>query len=202
MVTHRSWFALQVKPRYEKIVSTILTEKGYDCYLPLYRCTQHGADRKVHAELPLFSGYTFCRITGAENGPILTTPGVVGIVGTGRRPTPLDDDEIEAIQRIAASDLPTSPCAIPMTGQIVEIIGGPLKGLRGIILEVGQRWNLIVSVTLLQRSVAVEIPAEVVRIAPGSRIGCGPALVDGAAGPKNGSTAVADRRAGKLHGSH
>src|ERR1019366_6505950 len=99
--------------------------------------------------------------------PILTTPGVIGIVGAGKIPVPVDLEEIEAIRAILRSGLAAQPWPLLRVGSNVYIEGGPLAGLEGIITNTDKVYRLVVSVSLLQRAVAVEIDRDWARpIAP------------------------------------
>lgn len=152
------WFALHVRSRHEVIVAAILENKGYDKFLPMYRSRRLWSDRIVHLELPLFPGYVFCRFDlNDRRVPILTTPGVVRIVGAANHPVPMDDGEIAAIQVIIKSGFLAEPWPYLRLGNLVRIQYGALSGLEGILVEKKKRHRLVVSVTLLQRSVAVEI---------------------------------------------
>ena len=91
------WFALRVRSRYENTVATFLGGKGYEWFLPLYKSRRAWSDRIKETQLPLFPGYIFCRFDLQHRLPILTTPGVVSVVGIGRRPVPIDDAEIAAL---------------------------------------------------------------------------------------------------------
>ena len=101
--------------------------------------------------------------------PILTTPGVISIVGAGKTPVPVSDDEISAVQAVIRSGLPAMPWPCLTVGSRILIDGGPLAGLEGIALNVDRKYRLVVSVPLLQRAVAVEIEREWARpILPGA----------------------------------
>lgn len=154
------WFALQVRARYENYVATLLGGKGYESFLPLYKCRRRWSDRIKEVELPLFPGYLFCRFNPHKRLPILLTPGVVLIVGIGRTPAPVDEEEIAAIQTVVKSGLPAQPWPFLQIGQRLRIDYGALCGLEGILLELKGHRRIVVSVTLLQRSVAVELDSD------------------------------------------
>lgn len=156
-----AWFALQVSQRHEQTVSMILENKGLTPYLPLRRRRLEWSDRTVERQTPLFPGYLFCRLDlGKRLLPVLTTPGVVRILGLGRTPIPVSDEEIESIQQMARSGLDLEPCQIPKIGDRVRIRLGPLRGLEGTLVGLKTRRRFVVSVQLLNRGVAVEIDAE------------------------------------------
>ena len=154
------WYALRIQSRLGRVASTTLRGKGYEEYYPFYRSQRRWSDRIKKLELPLFPGYMFCEFDVSDRLPILTTPGVIGIVSAGKIPVPVDDDEIEAIRTILRSGLVAQPWPFLRVGSKVYIEGGPLAGLEGIVTSTDKVYRLIVSVSLLQRSVAVEIDRE------------------------------------------
>ena len=155
------WYAIQVQSRLGSVASATLRGKGYDEFLPLYRSRRRWSDRTKELELPLFPGYLFCRLDVHDRLlPILTAPGVIGIVSAGKTPIPVDDEEIEAIRAVLRSGLAAQPWPFLQVGSKVYIERGPLTGLEGIIANTDKVYRLIVSVNLLQRSVAVEIDRE------------------------------------------
>jgi transcription antitermination factor NusG len=151
------WFALRVKSTHEKRATSLLQYQNYECFLPLYTSRRRWSDRIKRVELPLFPGYVFSRFTPGDRIPILKTPSVICIVGIGGTPIPIDECEIAAIQRVVASGFGLSPHPFLQIGQRVRINGGSLYGLEGLVADVRKRDRLILCVTLLQRSVAVEI---------------------------------------------
>ena len=151
------WFALQVRTRFEKNVASFLSGKGYEWFLPTYPSRRRWSDRVKELDLPLFPGYLFCRFNPLERLPILKTPGLISIVGTAGTPTSVDASEIAALRTLVDSDLPRQPWPFLKVGQRVRIECGALAGLEGILLQVKGRDRIILSVSLLQRSVAAEI---------------------------------------------
>jgi transcription antitermination factor NusG len=103
------------------------------------------------------AGYTFCRFEPGERVRVLRTPGVRKIVGWGASPVPVEETEIQALQKVIQAGVPASPCPYLQTGQKISIDRGPLSGLSGLLLKAKGPSRLVVSVTLLQRSVSVEV---------------------------------------------
>lgn len=157
------WFALSVKPLREKFVGSVLAGKGYTEFVPLYRDRRSWSDRVKEIELPLFPGYIFCRLDLNNRLPVLVTPFVNFIVGAGKTPIQVQDSEVEAIRTIVTSGQDALPWNFLPAGCMARIEEGPLKGLEGILIEVKNQHRLVVSVTLLQRSVAVEVDRQWVR---------------------------------------
>lgn len=160
------WFALQVRARHEIGVAEYLKGKGYEWFLPLYKSRRRWSDRVKEVETPLFPGYLFCRFNPQSRLPILKTPGVTQIVGYNHVPISVDEAEIQAIRTLVASGIPNQPCSFLEIGTRVRIESGALCGLEGVLLELKGRRRLVLSITLLQRSVAVEVDSEVVSVLP------------------------------------
>ncbi len=154
------WFALQVRCRSEFAISSLLKEKGFPILLPFYRCRKARGSRMELRELPLFAGYVFCQFDPLRRLPIITTPGVIHIVGLGKTPVPVENSEIEALQHITRAGVALQPCDYLKVGNKVRIEEGPLKGVEGILIDKRNSRRLVVSVTLLKRSVAVEVGCE------------------------------------------
>jgi transcription antitermination factor NusG len=158
-----SWFALQIRTRHEVGIAQVLEGKGYELFLPLYKSRIRWSDRIKAVEKPLFPGYLFCRFNPQDRFPILSTPGVIQVVGYNRTPVPVDDSEIQAIQTLAASGLPNQPWPFLEVGDRVRIESGALTGLEGVLVEFKGHHRLVLSITLLHRAVAVEIDAAAVK---------------------------------------
>jgi transcription antitermination factor NusG len=151
------WYALYVKSKHERVVENSLRGKGYTVFSPSYFTRRKRVDRVVEIEVPLFPGYVFCQFDPDRRLPILVTPGLVGIVGRGKTPEPVDDTEIASIKTLALSGYPVQPWPFLDSGQRVRLQSGPLFGAEGIFLRIKDEHHLIVSITLLQRAVSVVI---------------------------------------------
>ena len=85
------------------------------------------------------------------------TSGVISVVGIGREPMPIPDEEIDAVKAVLLSGLPAEPCSYLREGQRVRVTDGSLYGVEGILVKKKNQFRMIVSVTMLQRSISVEI---------------------------------------------
>lgn len=159
-----NWFALSVNVRHEKVVSEVLRNKGFETFLPLYKRRHQYARRFREFELPLFPGYLFCYAFLARRLPIMTTPGVINIVGAGRTPIPVDSNEITSLKKAVEAGVAMSPHHFWQSGQIGRISEGPLTGVEGIVVKSKQSTRLILCVTLLQRAVMLEIDSSYVAL--------------------------------------
>lgn len=155
--TRFPWYALQCWLRKESTIAAQLEGQGFECFLPKYKSVREWSDRKKEVEQPLFPGYLFCRFDYTQRRPVVVTPGVLQVVGCGRTPTPIEDREIEAIQIAVASGVPGQPWPYLEVGEKVRIHTGKLSGLEGILVNFKGNHRVVLSVTLLQRSVALEV---------------------------------------------
>jgi len=160
------WFAAHVRSGREHLCVRHLEMRGYKVFLPCYYEHRRWSDSIKRIYKPLFAGYVFCLIDGEVLGKLVTTPGVIRIVGDGRRPIPVPGDEIDAIRRVVEAGLGAEPTAFLQAGERVRVGIGPLQGAEGIVLRMNNRHRLVISVSILQRSVAVEIDPAWVSIPP------------------------------------
>ena len=151
------WFAVQVWSGREQLSAQHLSQRGYEVFLPRYRERRQWSDRVKVIQRALFAGYVFCRLERGRSAKIVTAPGVVRIVGNHAGPLAIPAHEIDAIQRIVATALTAEPCGMPEIGRRVRIEYGPLRGIEGVVVSVKSTSRLVVSVTLLQRAVAVDV---------------------------------------------
>jgi transcription antitermination factor NusG len=151
------WFAFRVRPRHEKSVALHLEERQEECFVPLIKTTRTWAKRVARVELPLFPGYVFCWSHRFGLLPILKTPGIVDVIRAGNSPVPIPGSEISALKRAINASVSIEPCPYIEVGQRVEIRSGPLTGVAGIVSDRRKSGHLILSVSLLRRSVLVHI---------------------------------------------
>jgi transcription antitermination factor NusG len=173
----KHWFALQVRYRQELRVEAQLSDRGIDAYTPFLSNPRLWSDRTKNVRVPLFAGYTFCRLDpSARLLPILSMPGVVHFVG-GNAPAAIPDEEIDAIKKAVASGGMLWHYPGVAVGELVEVTLGPLAGCRGRIQSVDDRaWSLVISISLLQRSLAVAVDPAWVTVVRPERFGPQPYL--------------------------
>jgi len=167
------WYALQLRSRWESSTAALLSGKGYQTFLPTCKNAKRGNGRAKEVQAPLFPGYLFCRFNVCDRLPVLITPGVISVVGTGRIPIPVEESEIEAIQRMVSNGMRVEPCPYLEVGQVVRIEDGALTGIEGVLTSFKGTRRIVVSISLLRRSVALEIDRCVVSPVQPKRNGLG-----------------------------
>ena len=161
-MTESGWYALTVRHQHERQTEQSLQYKGWETLVPLYLKRTHWSDRIKEVQCPLFSGYVLCRFAPGDRIRILDTPGVARIVGFGGVPALIEAQEIEEIRVVMASALPVRPWPYLKAGDRVRVERGPLRGVEGTLLQAKSRLRLVIGVTLLQRSLAVEVDQEMI----------------------------------------
>jgi transcription antitermination factor NusG len=151
-----AWYAIQTRKCREQSTATLLSGKGYQIFLPT-QASEQRRGRQNEVRTALFPGYLFCRFDVRKRLPILVTPGVVGVVGQGRVPIAVPFSEIHVIQNLVSSGVPAEPWPYLDRGQRVQMADHALQGIEGILFGHKGNHRIVVSVTLLRRSVALEI---------------------------------------------
>jgi transcription antitermination factor NusG len=153
------WYAVHTRARHEKAVALRLRELGLNSFLPLVKETHRWSDRKKTVELPLFSCYVFVQMSpdGKQRLPVCTTDGVLQIVGSRGQGMAIPTEQIEAVRLLLAEQLPWSEHPFLKVGQRVRICGGAMDGVEGILTARNGDRTLVVSVDVIQRSIAVRI---------------------------------------------
>jgi transcription antitermination factor NusG len=150
------WYALRTNAHHEKRVRDRLTGVGIEPFLPLTRQQRQWSDRKVLTELPLFTGYCFARFSLRNRLTIMQISGVAGIVGSVG-PEAIPDTELDAIRTLCESDRVVKRVDAFLEGMQVEIVSGPLRGLKGQFIHHAGHDYIVVRVQLIQQAVAVHI---------------------------------------------
>lgn len=159
------WYAVRTRSRHEKVVRDQLAARGVEPFLPLWTRWSRWKDRRKQIATPLFPGYCFARFELSEKLQVVKTPGVVGIVGINGIIEPVLPAEIDAIRALVNGPLRYDPCPFLEEGMEVEVIRGPLMGVRGRLVRKDRAARLVISVTLIRQAASVEIDAaDVARI--------------------------------------
>ena len=156
------WYAAHTRHQHEKLVAQMLANKGFEVFLPLYTEVRQWRDRKKTVELPLFSCYVFLRGDLERRLAIVTTPGVHGMVCSAGRLAEIPEDEIQAVRSVIENRINVEPYPFLKCGDLVRVKSGALKGLEGFLVRKKGQARLIISVDLLERSVAAEVDASAV----------------------------------------
>jgi transcription termination/antitermination protein NusG len=153
------WYAVSTRSRQEKVVARQLENVGVAAFLPLVTEIRRWSDRNKPVSVPVFSGYVFVQIRAMDElrMHVLKTPGVVSFVGTRGIPVPIPETEIRNVRSLLANSVACSPYPFLKVGQRVRIVGGALDQLEGVLVGRGPESKLIISIELIQRSLAISV---------------------------------------------
>lgn len=153
------WYAVYTRHQHEKSVGDMLEKKGFEVFVPLYQARRRWHDRVKTLALPLFPSYVFLRGAVDQQLRIVTTPGVHWMITVAGQVAVIPDEEIAAVKRLVESSLRVEPHPFLKCGDWVRVKTGPLEGVEGVLVRMKSLYRLVISVEMLQKSVAVEVGA-------------------------------------------
>ncbi len=168
----RPWHAVYTRHQHEKVVAKILGNKSFETFLPLYETARAWKDRTKQLWLPLFPCYVFIQGGLDRWLDVVSTPGVYAVVASGRRPAVIPEAEIDAVRQAVETGTRLEPHPFLRCGDWVRVKSGALEGIEGMLVRKKNRFRLVLSVNLLEKSVAFEVDAvtvERVRRGPAAR---------------------------------
>lgn len=151
------WYAAYTSANHEKRVAEQLGVRAVEHFLPVYESVRRWKDRRVTLQMPLFPGYVFVRVALRDRLQVQQVPGVAHLVGFAGSPAALPDEEIEALRSSLKSGVRAEPHPYLTVGRRVQISRGPMAGMQGILLQRKGKLRVVISIELIQRSVAVEM---------------------------------------------
>ncbi len=192
------WYAVHTRHQHERLVARTLANKGFETFLPLYTEVRQWRDRVKKVEVPLFTCYVFLRGDLDRRLPVLTTPGVHGLLCSAGKLAGIPEEEIEAVRSVVENEINVEPHPFLKCGDLVRVKSGALRGLEGFLVRKKGQARLVISVTLLERSIAAEVDAGIVEriTAPQARAGTRCALTPMARGWGLGNELLSPLRMG------
>jgi len=151
-----SWHVLHVLSNHEKRVTQHLDVRSIEHYLPLYTERVKWTDRTVVAERPLFSGYVFARFSPQSRVSVISTPGVLHLLGTEERDM-VRDEELTKIRSGLATGLPLRPHNGIAVGTRVRVRDGVFAGVEGVVTELRKQCKVIITLAAVRQCFSLEI---------------------------------------------
>ena len=151
------WYAIYTYPRHERAVAEHLQSQSLVAYLPTLLTQSKWKDRRVQLHTPAFPSYIFAQINLAQRSRVLGASGVIRILSFNGKPMPIADSEIEALKLCLDRGIGVERCPTLEVGDRVRVRSGVLEGLIGQISRCKKDRRLIVPITLIHQSVAIEI---------------------------------------------
>ncbi len=163
------WYAAYTSANHEKRVAEQLAQRSVEHFLPLYETVRRWKDRRVRLQFPLFRGYVFVRLALRDRLQVLQVPGVSRLIGFKSAPTPLKEQEIEALKKGLLYGLHAEPHPFLTAGRRVRIKAGPFEGMEGILIRRKGKLRLVLSIDVILRAIAVDV--DVVDVEPAVQSG-------------------------------
>jgi len=153
------WYALHTRARHERVVEHRLREQGLETFLPTITEVHYWSDRKKKVEVPLFGCYVFvrCGWTPEDRSNVYRVDSVLGFVGVKGTGTPIPEEQIENVRTLLLQERPCRSHPFLKVGQRVRVRGGAMDGIEGVFVSENGDQSLIISVDVIQRSLAVRI---------------------------------------------
>lgn len=164
------WYAAYTRHQHEKSATQILREKGFEALLPLYQAAHRWKDRTQLVHLPVFPCYIFVRASLESRVRVLQTPGICQLVGFAGQPVAIPEDEVDSLRILVESSARYEPHPYLHSGDRVHVKHGPLAGIEGILTRFKNQYRVVLSVQLLQQSVAVEVDLAGIERSPAPQI--------------------------------
>ena len=151
------WYALYTYPRHEKVVAEQLRTKALKVFLPTVKNISKWCDRRVEIQAPLFSTYVFAHICAGDRIPALTVRGVIRMLSFNGVPAPIEDEEIESVRLCVERKARLTHHPFLEVGERVRVREGVFQGLEGMVVRSNNGCKLVVTIGIIQQSVALEI---------------------------------------------
>lgn len=158
------WYAVYTYPRHERSVLEHLESKSLEAFLPTFTIESRWKDRRVRLQAPAFPSYVFTRINASHRNNVLSCPGVIRMLCFNGMPAPIDDAEIESVKLCLEKGTVLGPCPFLEVGDRVRVKSGVLEGLEGLISRRKNDRRLIIPITLIHQSVAIEIDVQLLEL--------------------------------------
>ena len=159
----KNWIVVRSKPRSEKIAYTQLKEKGIEAYLPLLKERRKWSDRKKWVEFPLFSSYLFAKIEIKNSIFVLQTNGVSSLVKFGEVIAIVQDEVVHAIKLAIDGGYQLTPAEYFIAGNAVEVIEGPMRGVKGIVAQLKGKDRLVIKIDAIQQALSIDIDTRFIK---------------------------------------
>ena len=159
----KNWIVVRSKPRSEKIAYAQLKEKGIEAYLPLLKERRKWSDRKKWVEFPLFSSYLFAKIEIKNSIFVLQTNGVSSLVKFGELIAIVQDEVVHAIKLAIDGGYQLTPTEYFIAGNAVEVIEGPMRGVKGIVVKLKGKDRLVIKIDAIQQALSIDIDTRFIK---------------------------------------
>ena len=151
-----SWHVLHVISNHEKRVAQHLVVRAVEHYLPLYTERVKWTDRTVVTERPLFSGYVFARYIPQDRRSVISTPGVLRLLGDEEWNL-VSCTELDNIRAGLAGGLLLRPHPSVAVGTPVRVRSGIFAGVEGVVTEIRHQCKVIITLSAVRQCFSIQV---------------------------------------------
>ncbi|MEM6820571.1 MAG: transcription termination/antitermination NusG family protein [Verrucomicrobiota bacterium] len=158
-----SWWVAHALPRREKKARDSIAKVAQEVFLPLRTSRREYSSKSVTFEIPLFPGYLFARFPSSSRQAIYQSPHVASLLNVTDQKT--FKSQIDELKSLLSRTADVTPCPFIQTGRKVRITSGRFRGIEGVVIRRSKKTHLVLSLDFLQRSIEVELSADLVALA-------------------------------------
>jgi transcriptional antiterminator RfaH len=153
-----NWYAVYTKSRQEKKLTAKLTDRGLEAWIPLRKTLKQWSDRKKWVDEVLVRSYVFVRILPVQYDAVLSNPGAVRFVWFNGKPAVIPGRQIDLLKLVTGTgtEVSTVPCNLA-PGTPVRVIGGPLAGITGELVNSGKKDQVVVRIDHITTALSLTI---------------------------------------------
>ena len=161
----KNWYAIYVNVKHEKKVVDRLTEQNIEAYIPIIKRQTQWSDRKKWIDFPMLTGYVFVKINLTDKERVLLNPGVFAFVKFGGVEAEVKEHEIEVLKKNEKTgyDVTFEVKGLKVNDE-VEILQGPLKGFKGVLVQFENESFVQIELLSLRQNVKVKVPKNILKI--------------------------------------
>jgi transcriptional antiterminator RfaH len=159
----KRWYALYTRSRAEKKVAEVLEQSQIEVYLPLQKTLRQWSDRRKWVYEPLFRSYVFVKIEKKDFHHVLNVFGVVRFVTIAHEKIAIPECQIDAIRAYMGELIIEQPLSYFQKGGEVEVVYGPLKGIRGSLVSVKNQRKLIIQIDAIYQNITLTLPSHLLK---------------------------------------
>ena len=163
------WYVIHTYAGYEnkvkanlqsRIGSMNVEDRVFEVVIPMEDVMEIKQGKKQVVQKKVFPGYLLCRMYLDDDSwyVVRNTPGVTGFVGSGAKPTPLSEREVDKILQVKKDQKKLKPRLEFEENESVRVISGPFANFTGSISEINvDQSKLKVLVNIFGRETPVEL---------------------------------------------
>ncbi len=160
----KNWYAAIVRPRSEKLVIKLLSQKGIECYVPLIERIRRYASRIRKTQIPLLPGYVFVHIQRNLVIRVIETDHVYKIITFEGKPAVISPAEIEFLRIVSGEEFQAEKTEENLElGDAVILMSGQLTGMKGRLVEKEGKERVRIELDTIGVALIMSVPLNILK---------------------------------------